>query len=68
MEVTKAKSVAGIISIPFPHFPAEIQRTDWLQKVRPTQHADFAEFAGAKLKNLLAKWEGELQFSLKKSG
>ena len=27
VEVTKAKSVAGIISIPFPHFPAEIQRT-----------------------------------------
>ena len=48
--------VDGLISIRFPHFPAEIQRTDWLQKVRPTQHADFA---GAKLKNFLAKWEGK---------
>ena len=32
----------GLISIRFPHFQSEIQRTDWLQKVKLTQHANFA--------------------------
>ena len=44
--------VDGLNSIHFPHFTAEIQRTEWLQKVRPTQHTDFAV---AKLENFLAK-------------
>ena len=45
-------TLAGLILIRFPHFQSEIQRTDWLQKVRLTQHANFA---GAKLENFLAK-------------
>ena len=45
-------NVDGLISIRFPHFQSEIQRTDWLQKVKLTQHANFA---GAKLENFLAK-------------
>ena len=44
--------VDGLISIRFPHFQSEIQRTDWLQKVKLTQHA---KIAGAKLENFLAK-------------
>ena len=35
-------NVDGLISIRFPHFPSEIQRTDWLKKVKLTQHANFA--------------------------
>ena len=45
-------NVDGLISIRFPHFQSEIQRTDWLQKVKLTQHA---KIAGAKLENFLAK-------------
>ena len=44
--------VDGLISIRFLHFQSEIQRTDWLQKVKLTQHA---KIAGAKLENFLAK-------------
>ena len=41
--------VDGLISI---RYQSEIQRTDWLQKVKLTQHA---KIAGAKLENFLAK-------------
>jgi hypothetical protein len=65
-------SDAGVISIRFPrfpHFPAEAdQLTDWEQKLDVSAQKFDANFAGAKLKNFVAKRQLELQFSLKKPG